>query len=354
MRHLSPSVRNDAVMRALPRLYEASLDSATFDDYGGHLLLALTLIATTSANVEICRMARQMALERAAHWRARWPACRAGLNDDTVMQAVIAVFASERLGVPSDSIRDDVRRALERARTSDLLYFDPASEPVPGDIPYECDCGRASVRGARTCAGCGTGLEFQSRYEIWYYALTSAYFCDQCGFNLSVRFARILQGIAALRPYPAPGTQGSYHAIYAATHVVYTLNEYGRYLLPRDWLPAERSFLRGSVAWALSQGDADTLGEIVDGLSALGVPDDDSQLTAARRTLLDTQLPDGSWGRDGGDSYAHFHTLWAAIDGLRDHAWHGLATADADTQQALAFLAATAPDGPRSTQRGPG
>ena len=324
-------------MRALPRLYDASLDPATFDEYGGHLLLALTLIATTSRNADLCRTAREMALERATQWRDRWPLYRSGLNGDTVMQAVIATFAIERLGLPSQAIRHELRRELDAARAADLLYFDAAVETVPGDIPYEC-CGLTNARGAVTCASCNAALEFHSRYDIWYYALTSAYFCERCGLDLSVSFVRILERLADLRPYPATGGAGFYHAIYAATHIVYTLNDYGSYLLSPSSLPEEVAFLRGSLDWATAQGEADTIGELLDSLSALGMPDDDQQLSAARRFLLDSQLPDGSWGNDDGDRYAYFHTLWAAIDGLREHAWKGQAVLDPVLQRTVADL----------------
>ena len=70
---------------------------------------------------------------------------------------------------------------------------------------------------------------------------------------------------------------------------------------------------------ALRQEEPDTVGELVDSLLGMGLPDTDPQIASARRFLLDTQLEDGTWGRDRDDRYAHFHTLWTAIDGLRDH-----------------------------------
>lgn len=320
---VSRQARNAAVMRALPRLYDASLDAATFTDYGGHLLLALTLIATTSSDASVSATARRMALERAHHWRKGWPASRAVLSADTAMQAVIAIFACERLGIESRSIRDDLATAVRTYRTEDLLYFDASVEPIPGDVPRECGCGHVNLRGSRKCARCSSGLECLSRYEIWYYALTSVYFCEQCGIELPVTFARVLERLAELRPYPKPGSPGFYHAIYAATHLVYTLNGYGTFLLPPMSLTEEQAFLHRALEWAIAQGEADTLGELLDSLTALGTPDDDAQLTTARRLILDHQLPDGSWGGEDGDGdiYAYFHTIWAAIDGLREHAW---------------------------------
>src|SRR6185436_13667907 len=129
---------------------------------------------------------------------------------------------------------------------------------------------------------------------------------------------------ADLRPYPQPGAPGFYDAIYAVTHVVYTLNDYGASTLDPAWLPHELAFLRGSVDWALQQEEPDTVGELVDSLTGIGVTDTDPQVAEARRFLLETQLPDGSWADEPGNPYA-FHTLWTAIDGLRDHARQGSA-----------------------------
>ena len=254
------------------------------------------------------------------------------------MQTVIAIYASECIGLELNSIRKDVQHAIRTYTTADLIYFDPSVELVPDNIPNDCVCGHANVRGTHSCTRCSNNLEFLSRYEVWYYALTCAYFCQHTGFAVSINFCEVLQRLAELRPYPSPGASEFYHAIYAATHVVYTLNDYGTYLLPPAFLSEERAFLRHSVDWAIAQGEADTVGELLDSMIALGIADEDRQVTLARRFLLDSQLPDGTWGDEEGDSYAYFHTLWAAIDGLRDHGWRGEALFEPTLRQTLAFL----------------
>lgn len=188
------------------------------------------------------------------------------------MQMVIAIYARERLGLERDSIRADLQRAVETYTTADLVYFDPSIELVPDDIPRDCACGHVNIRGANSCTKCGGDVEFLSRYETWYYALTCSYFCQYCKLAASIDFREVLQRLAELRPYPAPGEPGFYHAIYAATHVVYTLNDYGTYLLPPTFLAEERAFLSHSVDWAIAQGEADTIGELLDSLIALGIP----------------------------------------------------------------------------------
>jgi hypothetical protein len=305
-------------MRALHQLYAASLVPDTFAEYGGHLLLAFALIARTSRSARIRGLARRMGIARASDWRGRWPETAAALDADTIMQAVIASHAVAQLGDRTEEIREQLAHEIGRWSTADLLYFDPVTDVIPDDIPYECACGRASARAARRCQGCSAPLRFRSRYDVWYYALTSVYFCERQGMPLPVTFAETLTRLADLRPYPQPGSSDFYDAIYAVTHVVYTLTDYGAMTLAPGVLPHELAFLRDSMDWALQQGEPDTVGELIDSLVGIGVSDVDPQITRARQFLLDGQLPDGTWGDESQDPYA-FHTLWTAIDGLRDH-----------------------------------
>jgi hypothetical protein len=104
------------------------------------------------------------------------------------------------------------------------------------------------------------------------------------------------------------------------THLVYVLNGYGAMRLPSRRFPRERAFLAASLQPALNRREPDTVSEIVDSLLGLGVPDARPLIRKGRTFLLETQQADGGWG-DEGDDYGRFHTIWAAIDALRDHAW---------------------------------
>jgi hypothetical protein len=101
---------------------------------------------------------------------------------------------------------------------------------------------------------------------------------------------------------------------------VYVLTDYGNVHLSSRLLRAERAFLEESLPAALARREPDTVGEIIDSLLALGMSDTHRLIVAARAFLLDTQRADGGWGGGGGD-YGRFHTIWTAIDGLRDHGW---------------------------------
>ena len=50
--------------------------------------------------------------------------------------------------------------------------------------------------------------------------------------------------LPTLRPYPRPGSRHYRDAIYAVTHIVYTLNDYNRSRLPPPLLRRERAFLK--------------------------------------------------------------------------------------------------------------
>jgi len=309
-----------AVDRALDRLYAIAGHESVFEVYDGHLLLALALVATTSRSGALRRRAAAMGRERARAWMRRWRLIRSRLNADSVLQQVIACDAATRLGLTAGRIKRDLRSVIASHATSALLYFDPASEEIPTDVPAECACGRSSPRGRRTCATCGRRLTMLDPYEIWYYALTNAYFCERQAIRLPVRPADLLKKRSRLHRYPAAGAPRHYQAVYAVTHIVYVLNDYGERRLSSRALPRERAFLTASLAPALDRKEPDTVAEIVECLLALGVPDTHPGVVEGRAFLLATQRRDGGWGAEA-DEYGHFHTIWAAIDALREHRW---------------------------------
>jgi len=307
-------------MRGLRRLHAIARRSGTFAEYGGHLLLAFSQIATTSRGAAVRRAALALGRERARAWHAGWSETRSRLDADTVLNEVIASYAAERMGVPHDGIRRDLYALVAGCTPPALLYFDPREESPPCDIPAECGEGHVNRRGATRCASCGDRLDMKSRYELWHYALTNTYFCEQQNMPLAVRYADVLQHLPALRPYPQSGSDDYYDGLYAVTHLIYTLNGYGASRVSRAELAEECRFLESSMPWALAQGEVDTVAEVVDSLVALGVPDDDALIEHARGLLLQQQRDDGGWS-DEADDYRCFHNIWAALDGLREFAW---------------------------------
>jgi hypothetical protein len=130
-----------------------------------------------------------------------------------------------------------------------------------------------------------------------------------------------------LRPYRArPGDAGrEFHdAVYAVTHVVYTLNDYGQFKLSPRLLPQEFEFLKANLRAAIAADDADMLGEFMDALRAFGVTTSDPLMRAGMEYYLTHQNPDGSWGeREEKDIYMRYHPTWNAVAGLSEYSWRG-------------------------------
>lgn len=302
---------------ALDLLHGAAQVEKTFEEYSGHLLLAFYLIGTTSRSRAIADRALAIGRRLGRGWKTRWRMQPPTLDADTILLEVLASFAAHRLGIAHPSIRKTLRAFVSRYAPRDLIYFDPATEAVPRDVPEDCRCGQGHDRGAVRCRRCGASLQPRSPYDVWYYALTNAYFCEQDRVSLGAGFNDVMRRLPELKPYPGPESPHYYSAIYAVTHIVYTLNDYGRTRLPARMLRDELEFLKRSMAWALDHGEPDTIGEIIDSLRALGLGDRHPLLVRGRRFILDSQRADGTWG-DEADAYGYFHTLWTVIDGLRD------------------------------------
>ena len=287
---ISLPVRLRAVNRALRLLYRLACRKSTFAKYGGHFLLAFYFIATTTGNAAIRRQARQMGRERARDWIRRWSQTRRKLTARNVLDEVFASYAVEQLGIRHGRLRRELQTAVAKYPPRELLGLD--------------------LQGPRI------------KYEPWYCALFTTYFCERHGIPLGVRYIDVLSQLPKLRPYPKPGTRNYHDSIYAVTHLVYTLNDYNRSHLSPKLLSRELTFLKASMRWALKQAEADTIAEIIDSLAAFGVADSDPLMVKGRTFLLKDQRSDGGWG-DEDDDYGRFHSVWTGIDGLRDYSWRG-------------------------------
>ena len=315
-------MRLSAARRGLQLLRRLAGRRSTFARFSGHLLPAFYFIATTSRDAALRRGALAAGRERARYWKQQWYLRRQKLDADAVLDAISAGYAAEQLGIPHRRIRRQLEAAIARCSTVELLGFDPVSENIPRNIPEECECGVVNERGRRRCRACRRRLTPRSRYEVWYHALINLYFCECYGLHLPVSRADVMRLLPTLRPYPRPRSSCYRDAIYAVTHVVYTLNDYNRSRLPARLLRRERAFLKSSLPWAIRQGEPDTVGEIVDSLAGCGVEDADPLMQKGRAFLLERQCDDGGWG-DEDDEYGRFHSVWTCIDGLRDYCWRG-------------------------------
>ncbi|HEX7956437.1 MAG TPA: hypothetical protein VF508_05825, partial [Pyrinomonadaceae bacterium] len=184
----------------------------------------------------------------------------------------------------------------------------------------------ANERGRSVCHRCRRPLRMRTRQDVWYDALITAYVGERYGAKLGASYAEVLGWLPSLRPHRGAGKAATddefYDTVYAITHVVYTLNDYGQRRVPARLLPAEFAFLRANLRAAVARGDADMLGEFMDSLRAFGLTDADAEIREGTEYLLSHQNPDGSWGDPAEkDIYRRYHPTWNAVAALSDYAW---------------------------------
>jgi hypothetical protein len=249
----------------------------------------------------------------------------ADVSEKLLLDFVMVRYALSRIGVRDVALNAQISAAVTRFSVPDLLGFNPVSEPPPHNLPAECDCGLKNQRGRTHCKQCRRRLENQSSYRVWMEALANTYVGERCGLLYGARYQDVLQWLSTMRPYPVGADADVANlsdAIYAVTHIVYTLNDYGTYRLTPRWLPQEFAFLKANVANACERNDPEVLGELLDSLRAFGLRATHPLMKRGIEYLLATQNQDGSWGDpDEENIKTRCHTTWTAIDALRTYAW---------------------------------
>src|SRR5262249_35722191 len=148
-------------------------------------------------------------------------------------------------------------------------------DPVPRDIPEACRaCEKTNPRAARKCSDCTGETKMQNPYDLLCDCLITAYFGNRYGVRLGADLADVTQWIPRPRPYPRFDNANNPDFIdvaYAITHIVYVLNDYGRYRLRPEWLPDEFEFLKAHLPLNIAVDDAETMGEFLDTLKSFGL-----------------------------------------------------------------------------------
>ncbi len=315
-----------AITRGLHFIYRTARDRANFAAYGDDYLWCFYTLSAAVNDETTKRTAHRMGVERARLWRVQHRALPADADAATVADFVFGNDAADSLGVRDERMKRTLRRAARQFPARAYLLFDPLTEPPPADVPDECEYdGAENPRGTLACRICHRPLQMRTRYDVWYDALITAYVGDRYGVTLGAHYADALKWLPTLRPYPARA-QGKdeefYDAIYAITHVVYTLNNYSQARLSPRLLPVEYAFLHAHLRAAVAGKETDMLGEMMDSLRAFGVSEDDAALRAAIEFYLAQQNRDGSWGdMHAADIYDRYHPTWNAIAGLSHYAW---------------------------------
>ena len=320
--------RSSAMRRALAYIERSADKPANFADYGTDFLYCFYSIAASARDPELSAAAARLARGTAARWAKSHAVVPRRANADDVADLVFGWLAASQLGQDDSRIKPELRRAAARFTVVDYLLFDPAKEPPPSDIPEKCSHDSVSnPRGAKVCRKCGRPLTMRSKYSVWLDALITSYSGERYGIPLGASYRGALEWMSSMRPYldRKQTSEGMfYDIVYSLTHVVYTLNDYGQYLLSRDLLPQEYSYLRRNLPEAIALHDPETMGEFLDSLKSFGLTASDELIQTGMTYLLSTQRPDGTWSAPGEkDVYTQYHSAWTGIDGLKDCRWQG-------------------------------
>ncbi len=320
--------RDRALERGLNFIYRSASDQAVFADWGHDMLWCFYTISATAKNTKLREMAWKMGHERALEWRRIHASIPAKISVDELAGLVYGSDAADRLGARDPAFKQQLRNAVRHYSVIDFLLFDPAREPPPSDIPEQCrKCKRWNDRGVTVCRYCGAPLTMRNRYDVWTDALITTYSGEIYGVRLGAPYRDVIRWIPVMRPYPPRATVGTgtfYDVTYAITHVIYTLNDYNRYLLSPEWLPEEYQYLKTNLEEAVRLQDPETLGEFMDTLRDFGMTERDPLIRLGVDYALSKQNPDGSWGDPNDpDIYDRYHSTWTAMDGLREYGFHG-------------------------------
>jgi hypothetical protein len=320
--------RLKSMLRALDYIDRSASNPANFAAQGSDYLYCFYSISATASEPELRAAAARIAPNYARKWAATKSVLRPGIDQNELSDRVFGWLPASLIGENDARVKPQLRAAAARFHAVDYLLFDPTREPPPSDLPAQCKYDHAeNPRGAKVCKQCGRPLTMKSRYEIWLDALITTYSGDRYGIQLGASYRDVLRWMPAMRPYPKPDATSQANfldALYALTHVVYTLNDYGKYLLPRDLLPEEFSYLEQNLGQAIALHDPETMGEFLDTLKSFGMNGSDPVIRTGIAYLLETQRPDGTWSpASEKDPYTLYHSAWTGIDGLKNCRWQG-------------------------------
>ncbi len=320
--------RTRAMLRALAYIERSAAVPANFEGQDADYVYCFYSIAATARDPQLHAAAARIGPTYARKWAATRSVVPPNANADKVCHLTFGWLPASLLGESDARIKPELQRAAARFSADDYLLFDPAKEPPPSDISEPCDYDHyRNARGVKVCKKCGRPLTMKNKYEVWLDALIISFSGDRYGVRLGGSYADVLKWMPAMRPYPDPRhtNQGLFlDVLYALTHVVYTLNDYGRYRLPRDLLPQEFAYLKQNLGEAIAMHDPETMGEFLDALKGFGLDKSDPVIQKGITYLLDTQRADGTWGPPNEkDFYNLYHSAWCAIDGLKDCKYEG-------------------------------
>ena len=316
--------RERSIERGIRFVYRTARKPTNFAEFGSDYVWWFGALSTTVRDQRLRGLTRAMALDCAQRWRLTHRKLPENADAETIIEFISGGEALESLGLRDDQLKERLSKAAPRFPPRDYFAFDPFTEPPPSDVPDECEYDGVddNPRGATFCHVCKRPLAMRTPYDVWYDALVTAHTADRYGVTLGAHYADILKWLPTLRPYSVvgPATDPEFiDALYAVTHVVYTLDDFWKYRLNPRLLPQEYEFLKSSLPKAIAVRDADMVGEILDSLKCLGLDDSDQLIREGTEFLLAHQNRDSSWDDDD-DVYDKYHATETAVNGLCEYA----------------------------------
>jgi hypothetical protein len=320
--------RTKAMLRALDFIDRSASVPGNFQAQASDYVYCFYSIAATARDPELRAAAARLAPVYAHKWAKMRATIPPGTDYNELADLLAGWVSAALAGEDDANIKPQLRAAIAKYGPVEYLLFDPTKEPPPSDLPAPCRYDHAeSPRGAKVCQKCGRPLVMRSKYEVWLDALITSYSGDRYGIPMGASYRDVVQWLPAMRPYPKPSevSQGEFlDVLYALTHVIYTLNDYGKYQLPRDLMPQEFAYLKQNLGQAIALHDPETMGEFLDTLRSFGLDNSDEVIRTGVTYLLDTQRSDGTWSAPREkDPYTLYHSAWTAIDGLKECRWQG-------------------------------
>jgi len=321
--HHTSEQRDRAIRRGLRFIEKIARTRRHFEKYGEDFLWLFYTMGTNTADPWLKRAALEIGRERARQWRHDNPRVPSDADADTVAALVSGSYTADCLGVRDDTIKEPLVEAARRFSAVDFLRFDPATGAIPDNLRDTDDDDDSEESTSKA----GEAGRIMSRYEVLLDALVTTYTGDHYGVRLGASLPEVAALVPRMRPYRVDEAANAdfIDVSYAITHIVYVLNDYGRYRLRPEWLPQEYAFLKNNLRQSIKDNDPETTGEFLDTLKSFGMTrEGDPLIREGIAFVLSRQHADGSWGeRDRKDPYTPYHSTWTAINGLMDYAWAG-------------------------------
>jgi len=311
--------RRTAVMQALDAIFKLAANEENFQQFGNDVIQCFYDIS--SVTHDPVRSRALMYVEQLAQ-RWRHSVLARGWRGDlvkppatTILDTIVGLYCMERVGVASNNLKRDLTATLSRVNGTNIQdnysvidYFgwDPRAGPPPqGGIIDPA-----------------SGIQI-SRYRAMCTSLTYAFYIDSVGLDIGCSYPTILQHLKSIRPYQGPRKfriwEDYVDQCYLATHVVFTLSNWGELSLESHLLPHEYLFIREHLPIAVRQNDVHLVGEYLECLRVFAVSDADPLVKLGIAFLLNTQSESTHRWDDHLDAYTSYHATMVAAQGLLAH-----------------------------------